>query len=171
MDEKAGVGLSAIRRRQAAVAWSVTVGLAAFAAWTFGRDYLQGAWGVGEALAAVAATVVLVVLAAGSAWLSHGGTDFLVRPGELEIRRRYFAQRSSQKLKPLRLRVEHSTDSDGDDWFDLQARAGESRRTIERRMNESEDVLQLARWIAEKSGAPLDVGRGVEEEERQSLAG
>jgi len=161
----------AIRRRQAAVAWSVTLGLAAGAVFAFGPGLVQGTWETGEALAAVAAALVLALFAFGSAWLSQGGTEMVVRPGEIEIRKRFFSRRSSQKLKPLRLRVEHSTDSDGDDWFELQARAGLDRRTIARRMNESESVLGLARWIAAKSGAPLDVGRGVEEEDRAALAG
>ncbi|HEY2955365.1 MAG TPA: hypothetical protein VGK89_08980 [Candidatus Eisenbacteria bacterium] len=158
----------AARRRQAALAWTVTVALAAGAVIVLGRGYLEGPWGRREAMGAVAAVLGVALLAAGSLWLSHGRTELVVRPREIELRRRFLSRTSSRTVRPLKLRVEHSTDSDGDDWFELQALAGDERRTIERRMNESGAVLDLARWIAEKSGAPLDIGRGVEGEEREA---
>jgi hypothetical protein len=155
----------AARRGRAAAAWSVTIALAAGAAFAWSRGLLDGS-------AALAALLVLCACAAGSAWASLGGTRIVVREGEIEFRPARLTGRSNTTLREARLSVEHTTDDDGDDWFELQARSGDQRRTIDRRMNESERVLQLARWIAAQSGAPLDLGRGVAEaeEEDQALA-
>ena len=155
----------AARNGRAALAWSLTIALTAGAALAWSRGLLDGAW-------AVAALLGLCACAAGSVWASLGGTRIVVREGEIEFRPARITGRSIVTLREARLSVEHTTDDDGDDWFELQARAGDQRRTIDRRMNESERVLQLARWIAARSGAPLDLGRGVEDdgEESQALA-
>ena len=54
--------------------------------------------------------------AAGSAWLSHGGTDYLVRQGAISKRGWFVNRRWSVTLEPVSLRVTRSTDSDGDEW-------------------------------------------------------
>src|SRR5262249_52241012 len=141
-------------------------------AWWHGE--LGGTPGDGEA-GALRALVALLVLAAGvaaSVWLTLGGTRIVVREGAIEFRPGPLAGRSTATFGPVALTVEHTTDDDGDDWFELQARSGHQRRTIERRMNESRKVVRLARWMAECSGAPLDLGRGVEdaEEDREVAA-
>ena len=155
----------AARRGRMVVAWGITIALAAAAAFGWTRGVLDG-------LGALAALLVLCLIAAGSIWTSLGGTRIVVREGEIEFRPPLLTGRSNATLREARLSVEHTTDDDGDDWFELQARAGDERRTIDRRMNESKRVLQLARWIAARSGAPLDLGRGVEEgrEEDRPLA-
>ena len=155
----------AARRGRAAAAWSMTIALAAGATFAWSRGVLDGSW-------ALAALLALCACAAGSVWASLGGTRIVVREGEIEFRPAPLTGRSNATIREARLCVEHTTDDDGDDWFELQARSGDERRTIDRRMNESERVLQLARWIAARSGAPLDLGRGVEDdrEERQTLA-
>jgi hypothetical protein len=155
----------AARRGRAAAAWGGTMVLAAGAALAWTRELLDGPRALGAFLA-------LCACAAGSVWASLGGTRFVVREGEIEFRPARITGRSSVTLREARLSVEHTTDDDGDDWFELQVRSGDERRTIDRRMNESERVLQLARWIAAHSGAPLDLGRGVEDagDDRHSLA-
>jgi hypothetical protein len=112
-----------------------------------------------------ALVLVSGLLAAGSVWLTFGGTEIVVREGEVEVRRGFLGLSSIRTLEAVRLSVEHTTDSDGDDWFELQARSGGERVTLDLRMNESWRVLELARWIAEQSRSPLDLGRGVEDAE------
>jgi hypothetical protein len=103
-----------------------------------------------------------VLAIAASAWHSFGGTGIVVRKGEIEFQRGPLAGGARETLKPFGLSVGHTTDDDGDDWFELQARSGDRHRTIDRDMNDSETVLLLARWIADRSGASIDLGRGVE---------
>ena len=154
------------RRVRAAAAWWGTVVLAAAAWFAWSRGYLVGSPGLAGDVGALLALLGLGACVAGSAWLSLGGTRIIVRKGAIEFRPGPLAGRSAAILEKVTLFVEHTTDDDGDDWFELQARSGQQRRTIDRRMNESRKVLQLARWIAEKSEAQLELGRGVEGDER-----
>lgn len=159
----------AARLVRAAAAWTAMAACAA--ATTFlsggGLDMLPGAL-----LGPLQAAGVLVsgLLAAGGVWLTFVGTEILVREGAVEVRRGFLGLRSIRTLESVRLSVEHTTDSDGDDWFELQARSGGERLTLDLRMNESRPVLELARWIAGKSGSPLDLGRGVEDAEDETQA-
>ena len=155
------------RRARAGAAWIATVVLATGAAVAWQRGFLDATWGLGEGAAALAALVLVCACVVGSAWLTFGGTQIAVRKGEIEFRA---AGRGAETLRNPRLVVEHTTDEDGDDWFELQARSGERRRTIDRRMNEAEQTLQLARWIAERSATALDLGRGVAEYEQEQRA-
>jgi hypothetical protein len=152
------------RRGRVVAAWCATGALAVGAYFAWQRGYLDVSWGLGEGAGALAALLFLCACAAGSAWLSLGGARVVVRKGQIEFRS--LAGGSNETLRKPKLAIEHTTDEDGDDWFELQARSGERRRTIDRRMNEAERILQLARWIAERSEAPLDLGRGVAEYER-----
>jgi len=158
------------RRARAGAAWTATAALTAVAVFAWQRGYLDASWGLGEGAAALAALAALCACVAGSAWLSLGGTQIAVRKGEIEFRPGLLAGSGAETLRKPRLAIEHTTDEDGDDWFELQARSGERRRTIDRRMNEAEQTLQLARWIAERSEAPLDLGRGVAEYEQEHRA-
>jgi len=157
----------AARRGQVAAAWLATVALGAAAVAAWQRGYLDVSLGLGEGAGTLAALVFLGACVAGSAWLTWGGMRVLVRQGEIEFRSGPLMGRGAETLKKPRLTVEHTTDEDGDDWFELQARTGDRRRTIYRRMNEVESILQLARWIAGRTGAPLDLGRGVAEYEQE----
>lgn len=166
-------GTRLVRARRGAVAW-LAIGTLAVAA---GIARVSGAldlkwlpYADGVLIAAVAA--LAAVAFAASAWQAFGGTEIVVRKGEIEIRRGPLAGGSSETLKPFRLSVGHSVDDDGDDWFELQVRSGDRHRAIDRQMNDSERVLLLTRWIADRSGAGIDVGRGVEggEAEEHALA-
>jgi hypothetical protein len=158
------------RRARAVAAWSTTIALVAGAVFAWYRGYLAEVPGLGGDALALFALLGLAGCVAGSAWLSFGGTRIVVRKGAIEFRPGPLAGRSTAILEKLTLVVDHTTDDDGDDWFELQARSGQQRRTIDRRMNESRKILQLARWIAEQSGAPLDLGRGVEYGDAESRA-
>jgi hypothetical protein len=159
------------RRARAALSWAVTIALGALAVTAWSRGDLDAIPGLGEAAAALVALLVLGACAALSVWLSLGGTRIALREGEIEFRPSPLTGRAVAIFDEVRLAVEHTTDDDGDDWFELQARSRGERRTIDRRMNEPDRILGLARWIAERCGAPLDLGRGVEEsEEDEALA-
>jgi hypothetical protein len=159
-----------VRRQQARVAWGVTIALAALAVAFHAPAFARGGWGVAQVIAAAAAAMVLAVLAAGSAWLSHGGTDYLVRQGSISKRGWFVNRRWSVTLEPVRLRVTRSTDSDGDEWLELRATSGTVSRRIERRMNDLGVVVRLAHWLAERTGAPIEIDRGVDDEERTAAS-
>ena len=147
----------AARRARVLGAWTATAALAAAAVTAYGSGAMDVGWAPEVALAALA--ILAIVLAAGrSAWLTFADTEIVVRPRAIEV---CPGLRASRVLDPVRFSVEHSTDSDGDDWFELHARAGFEHVVLERRMNESEPVLALAHWLARQSAAPLDLGRGV----------
>lgn len=157
----------ASRSRRAGAVWVFTIGLAGAAAAGYMMGTLDGFLGLGEGMVVVLAAFFVLAGVAGGAWLAFGGTELILREGSLELRRGWLAGGSSETLKRLKLSIEHSTDADGDDWFELQARSGEQRRTLDRGMDESEELIELGRWIAQRTGAPLDIKRGVETDEEQ----
>ena len=164
----AGEGGTRLRRdlgRRAPLAWFATGTLAAAAAIAWSNGSLDVAWLPVAGGGAVAAAAAVALATAASARYSFGGTEVVFRKGEIEFRRGPLAWGARETLKPFRLYVGHTTDDDGDDWFELQARSGDRHRAIEREMNDSETVLLLARWLADRSGADLDIGRGVVEGE------
>lgn len=152
------------RRKAGAVAWGVTVAVALGAVATWAPRWLQADPEPGSTAGAAGIALVVALLALGSARLSHGRSQIVVRHGALEFRRRFLGPERVTVFEPIDLRVGLHTDSDGDEWFDVEARCGPKKKSIDRRMNDPMPMLALARWLALRTGAPLHLDRGVEED-------
>jgi len=67
--------------------------------------------------------------------------------------------------------VRLSTDDDGDDWFELEARGDGGSLRLEKSMNAGPEVLAFARFAAWHSGFPLDVPREAREAAGEAAEG
>jgi hypothetical protein len=56
--------------------------------------------------------------------------------------------------------VEHSRDSDGDDWYRLVLRGSAGAKTLASTLRDSYPLEQVGRWIASRLGTELRVGEG-----------
>jgi hypothetical protein len=164
--ERALVPDLATRRTQARVASVVTLGAAAV-------TFLIGRAALGEpslfalAFIALAATIAL---GWGAVWLARGRNEWRIGSGRLTLRRRYGAE-ARQVFEARRLEITVSSDSDGDDWFELaasseiatelpapQRTAGrpKHRRTITRAMSDASTPRRLGAWLARATGMTLE---------------
>jgi hypothetical protein len=109
----------------------------------------------------VAALLGVVGLACGgiAVWLAWGREAIAARPGTIEFRCRFGSRRWAETWRPDRLRVDRHADSDGDEWFALMVIQGARRRLILSTTNQPAPVLAVGRWLAERTGAPLEVDR------------
>ena len=114
--------------------------------------------------------------AAGSLWLLRGRWEWRIESGVLTLRKRY-GLGVRNVFQGRYLVLEHSTDSDGDPWFQLDAlsepdapptvkhvgdrtitwRAARSknRRPIARKLNDGGDLRNLGLWLARETGLEL----------------
>ncbi len=134
------------------------------------RDALRRRLGMGEATSAYAAATATLP----DGWeadhaedgacrlrrvrpASLSRTEWRIAPGRLERRRTWFGRSQSRMFAPPILRVTISRDSDGDEWFEFEVSDALGRATMLRAMNAEDDVLRLARWVADATGVHLDV--------------
>jgi hypothetical protein len=109
---------------------------------------------------AVAAAIV-ASLGLGSAllalWFACGVSEIGLGRGWAEIRRGWPGRVHVERLEPLRIRLRHHVDSDGDDHYTLQLTGDGGKHSVASTMNEPEPVLRLGRWMAERAGVALDL--------------
>ena len=146
-------------------AWGAGAGALLLAAVTFvvARESLHRPDLVLAALLLLAFTVGL---AAGTLWLARGRWEWRIGSGRLTLRKR-FAGTVRDVFEAKRLVLEVSTDSDGDEWYALEALPAVSpplpagitirtsfsnRRTVARRMNDGSGVRDLGAWLARATG-------------------
>jgi hypothetical protein len=82
--------------------------------------------------------------------------------GRLTFRRRFLWWATEQSFTSAHLKVTHDIDSDGDHLYRLVVTDAHNRRTIYREMNDSGDIVDLARWLATATGFPLALPHGME---------
>lgn len=161
------------RAKQARVVTALALGVTLGALWLVGAA-LKDPSKIPIAMMAAAADAGLIW---GALWLARGRNEWRLGSGLLHLRRR-FGGRVRDVFEAHALELTLSSDSDGDEWLQLDAldrqgaqedlsrlslreaskaasRRHKSRRTILRSPNESRDVRRLARWLAERTQIPL----------------
>lgn len=103
-------------------------------------------------------------LSRGGVVLSAGPAPFRrtwqAAPGAISFRGTAFGfARVERTFSGGRLAVDVSTDSDGDEWFELKVVAPEGTRSVCRRMNGAPEVVAWGRFLSYHSRLPLDVAR------------
>jgi hypothetical protein len=110
---------------------------------------------LGTAAASVPALVLALVLAVGAAFSTWGRREWIARPGELTFRRSFARWVSERTFRGARLEVMHDTDSDGDSRYDLMVTDADGRATLHSQVHDFGEVVDLARWVAGRTGFPL----------------
>lgn len=151
--ETALVSHLAVRRKLARVALGLTV-LVTILALTVLVRARSDAKLIG--LAAMACTAA-AGLAWGTARLQRCRTEWRIGSGML-IKRQRSGPRLSDRFVGSRLELTRTSDSDGDDWFALEALASESskRSTIERALRDPEVPQRLGTWLAQRTRIPFE---------------
>jgi class 3 adenylate cyclase len=103
-------------------------------------------------LPALALALLLTVGAAFSTW---GRREWIARPGELTFHRSFATWVSERTFRSARLEVTHDTDSDGDSHYKLVVTDADGRSTLHSQVHDSGEVVDLARWVAGRTGFPL----------------
>jgi hypothetical protein len=152
----------AVRRKQAAVAVAVTVPLMAVA-------LVLAALSVDDRKL-IPLAVIVGAVAAGLAWgtarLVFSRIEWRIARGSL-IRRRRSGSSVRDTFEASRLELTKSSDSDGDDWFSLEAVAAgiveakpssrrPGRRTIERTLRDPSVPRRIGAWIADHAKVPFN---------------
>ena len=163
----------AIRRRQAAVLAALTLAAGAITLFSMrlGEDS-AGRWSL-----ALVSGLAALALGAGTLWLAFGRNEWCLTSGRLVLQRRLLS-RVSVRFIARGLELSMSTDSDGDEWFALDATAlppdpsspppdaavivmGRAVRTkpevrrIARGMNDASVPRALGRWLADRGRVPF----------------
>ncbi len=148
----------ATRRRQAMVAWIVTVPVCAVAG-VLAHASFNGSSLLGLTILVGSAALALCW---GAGWLSFTRTEWRLEPTRIVQQRR-----TGSRVRPLfegnAIVLDTSTDSDGDVWYGLEliapaysdassAERRRVRRTLLRRMNDPTTPRRLAEWIVERTG-------------------
>ena len=157
---------SAARRRQARVTAGAAMILGAAALWLVSRAVAD------LALAPLAAMAVAAAAGAawGALWLWRGRMEWLLGSGRVVLRRRFGpAVREVFTAHALELAI--SSDSDGDDWYALEALAavepepepswrrprasGKTRRRVAQVLRDPVAPRRLGAWLARRCDLPL----------------
>lgn len=148
-----------LRRRQATFVSAIFLALAAAA------GFLVAGAQNGSHAPAWVPTLVLSLLAAvagaGALWLWFGGEAIRLKPSHAEFLRWFGSRRWLRRYASASIRLEHSTDSDGDDWYKLVLRGSAGARTIASALHDPYDLERLGRWMAARLGRELELGAGV----------
>lgn len=144
-------------RRTAGCALSVAVVVTAgFGALLLATGVRREAPRVAGFLGSLALAVDLLCL-----WAAFARESWLLRDGLVARVWRLGAWESRREVRRGTLAVSVTADSDGDDWFRLEARGDGRPLKMANTMNAGKDVLAFARYAARHSGFPLDVPREV----------
>jgi hypothetical protein len=168
--ERAVVPDQRTRRSQARVAGGLTlaVGAAALAAISAS---MQSAGMIPGAILALLATAGL---AWGTLWLARGRMEWKIGSGRVTLRRR-FGGSLRDEFEADRLEIVVTSDSDGDEWYALDAVRGESaspttpksiveaaqfrgknRRRIASVMHDPTVPMRLGAWLSRAAGIPIE---------------
>ena len=117
-----------------------------------GEGLLRQPGGITLLLATVTLALDLLCL-----WAAFARQTWVLRHGSLVRSLRVGAWERRREVRRGALAVDLSTDSDGDDWFSLEARGEGGPVRVARAMNDGPAVLAFARYAAWHTGFPLDV--------------
>ena len=168
--ERALVANPATRRKQARFTSMLTLFLVAVT-FVVAREVVHRRDLIIPTLILLAFTIALTV---GTLWLARGRWEWRIGSGRLTLRKRY-GSNVREVFEARRLRLEMTTDSDGDPWYELVALADaapapkpaaigwrtaepRTRRRIARVMNDGTEIRALGAWLAHAAGLDLDDG-------------
>jgi hypothetical protein len=115
----------------------------------------------GEALGSAAAFLLAALLASAAAWFTWSRREWLVRQGQLTSHRRFATWQWERSFQGARLEVVESTDSDNDRHYRLDVIDAQGTRTVARTSHDEAEVVDLARWLAARTGFPLTLPHGL----------
>lgn len=119
-----------------------------------------GASGALSAGSMIAAALTLLVTV-GAAWVTWSRREWRVRHGELAAHTRFLLWQWERSFKSARLEVVTWADSDNDTHYTLNVIDAQGKRKIASEMNDAAETVDLARWLAARSGFPLTLPRGL----------
>jgi len=139
----------AVRRTQARVALGLTLASATLALILIALTHTDPT--------VIGITVIACTAATGLTWgttrLARSRIEWRIGAGSLTRRRRVGARlRDLDEIS--RLELTRSSDSDGDDWFSLEAVPGKC--TIERAQGDPAIPRRLGTWLAQRANIPFD---------------
>jgi hypothetical protein len=135
-----------VRRTRALISWFLTAAVAY--AWYASLDADTSA-------GSIPALVLTLLLAAGAALSTWGRREWIARPGELTFRRQFAMWTAERSFTNARLDVTRETDSDNDSHYKLIVVDGEGRKTVHSQVHDSGEVIDLAHWLAGRTGFSL----------------
>ena len=128
------------------IAWLLTAGIGS--AWYASLDAETSSRNI-------PALVLTLIVAAGAAMSTWGRRELLVRHGELMFRRSFAMWSTERAFRSARLEVTHETDSDNDSHYKLIVTDATGRQTVHSQVHDSGEVVDLAHWLAGRTGFPL----------------
>jgi hypothetical protein len=134
------------RLTRSVISWLLTAAIAS--AWyaSVGHDGPIGS---------IPAMMLTVLLALGAAMSTWGRREWIVRPGELTFRRSFALWTAERTFRSARLEVVHEADSDNDHHYTLVVIDGAGRKPLHSQVHDSGEVVDLANWLAARTGFPL----------------
>jgi hypothetical protein len=134
------------RMTRSLIAWLLTAATAS--AW-------YASIGHEGSIGSIPALVLTFMLAAGAAMSTWGRREWIVRPGELTFRQSFATWIAERTFRGARLDVTHETDSDNDSHYKLIVADDEGRKAVHSQVHDSGEVVDLAHWLASRTGFPL----------------
>jgi hypothetical protein len=102
------------------------------------------------------AMILFAALFATGAWALFTGEEQIEpQRGMLIWRRRMFGRESEQRVEPLMLAIENHRDSDGDEFYELVATGGATRRVLHRTMGDPSRARQMGEWLEARTGVTV----------------
>jgi hypothetical protein len=137
-----------VRKARSLISWLVTGAVAM--GWLASLD-------ADSAAGSIPALMLTLLVAVGAATSTWGRREWIVRPAELTFRWHLWTWTSERTFKWARLEVTHHTDSDDDSHYKLTVVDNQGRKAVHAQVNDSAEVVDLARWLAGRTGFPLSI--------------
>jgi hypothetical protein len=134
------------RLTRAVIAWGLTAAIAYTWYASVDSDHSVGS------IPALMLTVLLVI---GAGIVTWGRREWIVRSGELTFRRSVAMWTAERTFRSARLEVIHETDSDNDSHYKVIVVDDAGRKTVHSQVHDSGEVVDLAQWLAQRTGFPL----------------
>jgi hypothetical protein len=135
------------RATQAAVLW-VLAGVVS-------AGFLPALFAASITSAQLVAGALGLLIALWAAWLTWGGTEWLVGHGRLTWRRRSGPWRREQPFDYAAIELLHEVDSDGDDRYILCVRSATALRKIATALHDPAELASLAEWLSARTRFPM----------------
>lgn len=155
---------------QGRVAWAVALAvltLAGYALFSLGQAGEMPGSGTGDGAGGVGALVgrafwlgLAGAFLALALWVTHGRRRMRVRSGVLTFETTFLNRERRSSMRPVLLRVRHDVDSEGDDFYRLEAAEGERRKTLFQEVHDSRQTIRFGRWLSTQLGVRLELPGG-----------